>query len=154
MPECAERIVGWASAAWPLEACGFLLGREGAVLDVTLESNVASSPLTGFAIAPLATLAAATRAGHAGLEIVGVWHSHPADACEPSHADELGNPFGIAWIVWAQPALPSAAAAFFLPKSFATNPTRSAPTTSSGLSMSLKKPALSSSLPAISPPMP
>lgn len=93
------RLEAWAREAWPCEACGFLLGDERGVVDVVAAPNTAASPLRTFAIAPLATLAAAERAARRGMRIVGTWHSHPESGGALSAADLEGDPFGCALVV-------------------------------------------------------
>jgi len=98
-PEVHEALVGWALEVWPEEACGLLLGRGTRVVAARRTRNAAKRPLLGFVIDPLETLAVAEAAAEGGLEVVGVWHSHPQGEASMSSADRRGNPFALAVVV-------------------------------------------------------
>lgn len=73
-----DDIARHANAAFPLEACGFVLST-GAVVRCT---NVADDPVNGFLIDQVEAEA------WWGTELVAsVWHSHPAGPAVPSDAD-------------------------------------------------------------------
>ena len=112
-PQQKDRIYATCEAAYPEEGCGILLGQPvGAckqVLAVRPSANVwdASaaaefSALAGanrdrsrqhnFAIAPAALFAAQKEARAAGLEIIGIFHSHTDAPAVPSEFDRA-----IAW---------------------------------------------------------
>ena len=80
-----------ARDARPREACGFLLGvRAGAVTRVErthLARNRSDRPRTRFEACPEDHLAAELAAAADGLEVVGVWHSHPDGPAELSDRD-------------------------------------------------------------------
>lgn len=80
-----------AAAAWPAEACGLLWGTrrpEGLYIAAFRPTaNGAEDPRRGYRVPPLELLAAAGEASAAGLEIVGVWHSHPGAPATPSRRD-------------------------------------------------------------------
>lgn len=91
-PAERERIDRAALGAYPREACGLLVGTfegEGArVLRAELVPNSAGERAhERFEIAPGDFIAIDERARAEGLEIVGVWHSHPDRAAVPSRAD-------------------------------------------------------------------
>lgn len=92
----AAEIVGAARRAAPLEACGVLVGRAGgAATEVRrqrLGRNVHDRPVDRFQLAPEDLLAAEREARRDGLEVVGIWHSHPSSAAVPSEVDR-----GAAW---------------------------------------------------------
>ena len=73
----------------PKEACGFLLGRalnEGfVVLKIIPATNMLDSN-SAFKISPSEVLKASEEAEMLGLEVIGVYHSHPAPP-EPSVID-------------------------------------------------------------------
>jgi proteasome lid subunit RPN8/RPN11 len=83
-------LFGHARAACPHEACGTLLGRVAAsaveIVRVERGTNRAPSP-DRFDLDPLHVVAADHRARAEGLEIVGIWHSHPRDPAVPSALD-------------------------------------------------------------------
>ncbi len=82
------QAVAWARGAMPMEACGLLVGtcaadgaRGRAVHRVTLSSNLAGHLARGrFVLDPAHWLAVEKEAASSGLQVLGVWHSHPADA--------------------------------------------------------------------------
>jgi proteasome lid subunit RPN8/RPN11 len=81
-----EQIVAHARAEAPLECCGLLLGTPGR-LDVALPArNLLASPAR-FALDPVDHFAAVRRARALGVDVVGVYHSHPASAPVPSPRD-------------------------------------------------------------------
>lgn len=90
-PERA-RIDELALEAYPREACGLLVGRfegDGArVVRAEAARNAEDERARDrFAIDPGDFIAIDERARADGLEIVGVWHSHPDRAAVPSRAD-------------------------------------------------------------------
>ncbi len=64
-------------SAYPEEACGFLLGRDAIVTRVLPVANVAVDRRRDYVIAPEDLLAAHREAAALGLEVLGVFHSHP-----------------------------------------------------------------------------
>jgi proteasome lid subunit RPN8/RPN11 len=86
----ARRLLAWARAARPREACGLLIGRrvDGlAVVERAIETrNTAEGP-ERFEVDPLDHLTAQREARAAGLEILGAWHSHPEGPATPSAGD-------------------------------------------------------------------
>ena len=81
-------LLAAAASAAPDEACGLLLGREGAIDRVQPCANVAGEPRRFFEIDP-AALIAAHRAGRGGGPVLlGYFHSHPSGVAEPSAEDQ------------------------------------------------------------------
>jgi proteasome lid subunit RPN8/RPN11 len=74
------------AAAAPEEACGLLGGRAGRVGAVTAIENQLHSP-TEFLMEPAAQVQALLAFEQAGLELVGIYHSHPAGPPHPSPTD-------------------------------------------------------------------
>jgi proteasome lid subunit RPN8/RPN11 len=106
-------LCAWSRAARPRESCGLLLGRgavdllragrretdaaprEARVEQVTLAQNLSRSR-DRFELDPGDLVAADEGARARGLEIVGVWHSHPGRPPVPSAADREH-----AWSAWS-----------------------------------------------------
>ena len=88
----------WAEQFYPREACGLLLGRgcEAAlrIECALLARNLASEPAR-FEVHPADIVAAQAQAHAAGLELLGVWHSHADAPAEPSAHDAAA-----AWPGW------------------------------------------------------
>ena len=70
-----------------LECCGLLAGSDGTIARSFPAVNAASDPAVSYDIAPeeLFRLMRAMRA--AGLEMLGIYHSHPNGQNEPSASD-------------------------------------------------------------------
>jgi len=87
-----DRLQTWASARYPREACGVLVGRRaGARVEVRhvreLTNIAPAARRDRFELDPGELVAAEDLARGAGLEVVGVWHSHPDQPARPSEAD-------------------------------------------------------------------
>jgi proteasome lid subunit RPN8/RPN11 len=83
-------------ACMPEEACGILAGRERRVERVWSIENVAHSPVR-FRMAPQGQIDALLTMEAQGLELLGIYHSHPSGPPGPSATD------------WAEAAYPEAA---------------------------------------------
>lgn len=99
-PATAGELRRW-SAASSEEACGLLLGRARAgegtrVARAVRTRNTAPDPRSRYEVDPGDHLAAFDAARTQGLEIVGVWHSHPRSAARPSEVDRAA-----AWPGWS-----------------------------------------------------
>lgn len=85
-------IESWARAGYPEETCGLLIGRANGT-EVEVQDAVRARNLDverardRYELDPQDYLAADRRARGAGLEIVGVWHSHPEHPARPSPTD-------------------------------------------------------------------
>jgi proteasome lid subunit RPN8/RPN11 len=88
-----EELRAYASAHYPLEACGLVLGeRDATGIRITRAvpcENVAERSRRGhsFLIDPRVVLNAARSPNGGGEGLVGFFHSHPSAAAEPSPAD-------------------------------------------------------------------
>lgn len=80
-------IVSRCRTAAPHEACGLLLGRADQVTVALAARNVDERPTVRYAIDPADHFAAVRRARSDGLEILGIYHSHPAGDAAPSASD-------------------------------------------------------------------
>jgi proteasome lid subunit RPN8/RPN11 len=92
--ECLDRIVRQGLEGKPLEICGFLFGpRLGssaadvtAIVDVYPIDSDDRSALT-YSMNPVQIMRAMKEARERGLEIVGIYHTHPATQPYPSPTD-------------------------------------------------------------------
>lgn len=89
-----QSIRSHAELCWPLECCGLLAGtldKEGAreVTQVWAGANgeKKNSAANRYRVEPRDLSDALMRARREGLEIVGVYHSHPAGTAIPSRSD-------------------------------------------------------------------
>lgn len=93
-----------AKQALPNESCAFLLGRSDGershVMEIMSMSNAESTPFS-FSIAPAELLRAYEEAERRNLQVIGIFHSHPAPA-SPSATDTKYmalNP--VAWLIYS-----------------------------------------------------
>ncbi len=80
-----------AAAAYPREACGFLFGRkEGSTLVVSRAAAAQNraARLDRFLIEAREVFEAMRSARREGVELVGIYHSHPDAPPEPSPTDQ------------------------------------------------------------------
>ena len=100
-----ERLEEHARLWLPKEGCGLLLGQvRGAVIDVVevaFSGNVtAGDPTKTFEIDPTLIIRLQKEARAGGLQIVGVWHSHPSGVAQPSDTDKARSTVpGWIWII-------------------------------------------------------
>ncbi len=79
-------ILEAVNAVLPEEACGLLLGKDGVVERVVVVENEIHSPVT-FRMNPQEQLDALLLAEEIGLDITGIFHSHPQGPDHPSETD-------------------------------------------------------------------
>lgn len=98
-------MIQHAAICYPNEACGMLLGRiqddAYIVLKVVLTPNRMQSPVR-FAIPDEDVIRAYHTAAKEGMDVVGVYHSHPDSPATPSGTDALYmelNPG--AWVIYS-----------------------------------------------------
>ncbi len=94
-------IKAHAISVYPEECCGLLLGKSDptgkTVMEVRATTNAwmadSDSGLTKkrrYSISPVEMLAAMKEGRDRGLEIIGIYHSHPDHPAEPSECDREG----------------------------------------------------------------
>jgi len=93
----ALKLKGWGAEGYPHEVCGLILGqtdgaRVGAVRVTQAKNLNRDRPEDRYLLDPEDFLAADRSARQEGLEIVGIWHTHPDKPAEPSQTD-----FAAAW---------------------------------------------------------
>jgi proteasome lid subunit RPN8/RPN11 len=102
IPKAVRALIETATeTGYPNETCGLLIGRtrEGivGVTEAIQARNLNHErPRDRYDLDPKAMLAADRAARAKGLEIVGVWHSHPGHPAEPSETDRAE-----AWEEWS-----------------------------------------------------
>jgi proteasome lid subunit RPN8/RPN11 len=97
--EACDAIAAWSARAYPHEACGVLVGRtlgdDRVVARAELARNAALAR-DRYELDARDLMNADSRARAEGLEIVGIWHSHPDRAAVPSGLDRAN-----AWSGWS-----------------------------------------------------
>jgi proteasome lid subunit RPN8/RPN11 len=69
------------------ECCGVLAGRDDSITRAFAATNAAANPVTGYEIAPQELFRLMREIRAAGLEVLGIYHSHPASENQPSPRD-------------------------------------------------------------------
>jgi len=83
----------------PLEACGLLAGKNDRVESTLGVRNAERSPVR-FRMEPRAQWHAFQRMEAAGLDLVGIYHSHPNGPDHPSPTDIAEALYPVAQIIW------------------------------------------------------
>ena len=94
--EVTARMEAHLEKAYPGEGAGFLLGADGDVKDVLLLENAREEEArhNRFLITPEDYLKAEMTAANLGVDLIGVFHSHPDCPNVPSEYDrEWAQPF-------------------------------------------------------------
>lgn len=85
----------------PNESCAILFGKNNLVSDIFLTENIEESPVN-FTISNDQLIEAYKIAEQKGLEVIGIFHSHPDSDAFPSNTDKKfmeGNP--VVWIIYS-----------------------------------------------------
>jgi len=80
-------MLAQARGAGRAECCGLLAGRDGAILRILPARNAAKRPESEYEIAPGELFALMREIRAAGLEMLGIYHSHPKGDNAPSARD-------------------------------------------------------------------
>jgi proteasome lid subunit RPN8/RPN11 len=96
-----SELEAWIAAGYPEETCGVLVGRttlgRTEVTRATRAKNLNRERARDrYDLDPADFLAADLQARAEGLEIVGIWHSHPDHPAQPSETDRAA-----AWEGWS-----------------------------------------------------
>lgn len=81
-----DTIFAHAAKELPIEACGYLVGKDGLVTKSYQLTNIDQSP-EHFSFDPAEQFQVVKSARAEGLEIIGNWHSHPETPARPSQED-------------------------------------------------------------------
>jgi proteasome lid subunit RPN8/RPN11 len=95
-----EQLASIAKDALPNESCAFLLGRDDRVMEILPMRNADESAVT-FSIEPQELLRAYDLAEGKKLQVIGIFHSHPARPA-PSGTDRKFmeiNP--VVWLIYS-----------------------------------------------------
>jgi proteasome lid subunit RPN8/RPN11 len=94
-------LAQWAHAGYPNESCGLLIGKRdnggSIVRNVTYANNLNRERANDrYELDPQDFLAADEAARAQGMEVLGVWHTHPDHPALPSETDRAA-----AWPEWS-----------------------------------------------------
>jgi len=99
--EILAQIEEQARAEAPNEACGYLAGSDGRARIAIRLTNVDASP-EHFSMSPKEQFAALKRARAEGLDILAVYHSHPATPARMSAEDiRLANDPDMLYVIYS-----------------------------------------------------
>lgn len=87
----------------PLEACGLLAGRNNRVEKVIFVRNQAESPVR-FVMEPYEQLQAFDWIESNGLDLLGIFHSHPAGPETASITDIKEAAYEVVHVIWSRTA--------------------------------------------------
>ncbi|ABK77164.1 metal-dependent protease of the PAD1/JA B1 superfamily [Cenarchaeum symbiosum A] len=100
-----ELLSSHAAASEPHESCALLFGDEQedrtVVREVYPARNADESPVS-FSISPEELIRGYVKAGEMGLDVVGIFHSHPSSEAAPSGKDRqymITNP--VPWLIYS-----------------------------------------------------
>jgi proteasome lid subunit RPN8/RPN11 len=96
-----QEMLDHVSQQAPLEACGLLAGRDDQVKKVILVQNQAQSAVR-FVMDPYEQLQAFEWIESNGLELVGIFHSHPAGPESASMTDIAEAAYEVVHIIWSR----------------------------------------------------
>ncbi len=99
-----KSILDHIEAHLPMEACGLLAGRHGRVEAVIPVTNALHSP-TRFRMDPVEQLRAFEWIDEQGLDLVGIFHSHPAGPSTVSATDIAEAAYPVVHVI-VSPAQP------------------------------------------------
>ena len=85
----------------PLEACGLLAGRHDRVEKVITVRNQAQSPVR-FVMEPYEQLQAFDQIDSTGLDLLGIFHSHPAGPEAVSATDIAEAAYEVVHLIWSR----------------------------------------------------
>ncbi len=86
-------------ASLPLEACGLLAGESNRVKEIISVKNQAASP-TRFRMDPEEQLRAFEHMESAGMDLLGIYHSHPEGPDRPSPTDIAEAAYQTVYVIW------------------------------------------------------
>ena len=89
LPADAHRaILRHCELAYPLEACGMLLGtKDGVVFESETLKNLSPKPKSSFALPMLSVFLSRWMLKRSRLRVIGFYHSHPNVSASPSPSD-------------------------------------------------------------------
>jgi proteasome lid subunit RPN8/RPN11 len=85
--DVAAEILNHARSNPNEECCGLLAGRQGMIAQAYPAQNVAGHPASAYEIAPKELFHIIREIRAAGLELLGIYHSHPNGDNQPSARD-------------------------------------------------------------------
>jgi proteasome lid subunit RPN8/RPN11 len=85
--EIVTALISQARREPAIECCGLLAGSDAAITRIFPATNAANNPATSYEIAPKEIFSRMREMRAAGIELLGIYHSHPNGKNEPSARD-------------------------------------------------------------------
>ncbi|MEW6087341.1 MAG: M67 family metallopeptidase [bacterium] len=82
-----DQLINHAKKGYPEEVCGIIAGKEGSVLKIYEMANVSKTPETFYFMEPEEQFKVLKDIRNSGIEMLGIYHSHPASKAHPSEED-------------------------------------------------------------------
>ena len=95
-----RRLIGIAKEALPNESCAFLLGHNYEVAEILPMRNIDESPIT-FSIEPAELIQAYNLAESKGMQVIAIFHSHPAKAWPSSTDIKFMEVNPVVWVIYS-----------------------------------------------------
>jgi proteasome lid subunit RPN8/RPN11 len=94
------KLVEIAKDAFPNESCAFLLGHNDTVAEILPMRNIDDSPIT-FSIEPTELIYAYNLAETKGMDVIAIFHSHPAKAWPSSTDVKFMEINPVVWVIYS-----------------------------------------------------
>lgn len=111
--EQLQRIITHVASQAPLEACGLLAGKDSRVESVIEVANQAQSPVR-FVMDPIEQLHAFEWIDSQSLDLLGIYHSHPAGPETVSPTDIADSAYNVVQIILSRVEGPWRARGFWI----------------------------------------
>jgi proteasome lid subunit RPN8/RPN11 len=98
--EQIKQLTGIAKDTLPNESCAVLLGVNGKVVEVLPMRNIDESPVT-FSIEPAELLHAYDLAERKGMQVIAIFHSHPAKPTPSSTDIKFMEINPVVWVIYS-----------------------------------------------------
>lgn len=93
-------MIAYVNAHAPLEACGLLAGKNSQVEKIFFVQNQAQSPVR-YVMDPIQQLHAFEWIDDNGMDLLGIFHSHPAGPETVSPTDIAEAAYAVAYVIFA-----------------------------------------------------
>lgn len=95
-----RRLIGIAKEALPNESCAFLLGHNYEVAEILPMRNTDESPVT-FSVEPAELIQVYNLAESKGMQVIAIFHSHPAKAWPSSTDIKFMEINPVVWVIYS-----------------------------------------------------
>ena len=114
-PEHWQAMHEHVASLAPIEACGMLAGKGDRVEAILLVRNAEQSPVR-FRMDPLEQLNAFEWINAKGLDLLGIFHSHPSGPATVSRTDIADATYEVVHVIWSRKGSAWSARGFWIKK--------------------------------------